>query len=143
MYITFILFTDAGHCSEDEDEEDECDEDMAIPWHDNAMFEINRKWFESPCGKKTPPRQAKQHTRKVRAVMSACSLQGFKLSCLFYKVTMRDCWLTEFEKIRKAGTVKSYCHSLRFFYRILDSDKPMEAKAFFPKLSEMVIVIDR
>ena len=106
------------------------------------MFEMFRKWLESPCAKKTPPRQAKQHARQVRAVMSACNPQGFKLSCLFDKVSIRDCWLTEFEKIRKAGTVKSYCHSLRFFYRFLDSDKPMEAKTFFPKLSEMVIVMD-
>ena len=55
---------------------------------------------------------------------------------------MRDCCLTEFKKIRKAGTVKSYCHSLPFFYRFLDSDKPMKAKAFFRKSSEMVIVMD-
>ena len=39
----FYLFTDAGYCSEDEDEEDECDEDMEIPWHDNTMFEMFRK----------------------------------------------------------------------------------------------------
>ena len=77
----FYLFTDAGYCSEDEDEEDECDEDMEIPWHDNTMFEMFRKWLESPCGKKKPPRQAKQHARQVRAVMSACNPQGFKLSC--------------------------------------------------------------
>ena len=55
---------------------------------------------------------------------------------------MRDCCLTKFEKIRKAGTVKNYCHSLPFFYRFLNSDKPIEAKAFFRKLSEMVIVMD-
>ena len=55
---------------------------------------------------------------------------------------MRDCCLTKFEKIRKAGTVKNYCHSLPSFYRFLDSDKPIEAKAFFRKLSEMVIVMD-
>ena len=48
----FYLFTDAGYCSEDEDEEDKCDEDMEIPWHDNTMFEMFRKWLESPCGKK-------------------------------------------------------------------------------------------
>ena len=48
----FYLFTDTGYCSEDEDEEDECDEDMAIPWHDNTMFEMFQKWLESPCGKK-------------------------------------------------------------------------------------------
>ena len=74
--------------------------------------------------------------------MPACNPQGFKLSDLFDKLIMRDSWLTEFEKIRKAGTLKSYCHSLRFFYRFLNSDEPMEGKLFFPKLLEMVIAMD-
>ena len=75
-------------------------------------------------------------------MIPACNPQGFKLSYLFDKVIMRDSWLTRFEKIRKAGTVKSYCHSLRLFYRLLNKDESMEAKVFFPKLLEKVIAMD-
>ena len=88
------------------------------------------------------PRQAKQHDRQVWTVMPACNPQGFKLSYLFDKVIMQDSWLTQFENIRKAGTVKSYCHSLRLFYRFLNKDEPMEAKVFFQKLLEKVIAMD-
>ena len=63
MYY-FYLFTDAGYCSEDEDEGDESDEDMAIPWHDNTMFEMFRKWLESPCGKK--PHHARPNNMQDR-----------------------------------------------------------------------------
>ena len=39
----FYLFTATGYCSEDKVEGDESDEDMAIPWDDDTMFEMFQK----------------------------------------------------------------------------------------------------
>ena len=39
----FYFFTATGYCSEDKVEGDESDEDMAIPWDDDTMFEMFQK----------------------------------------------------------------------------------------------------
>ena len=46
------------------------------------------------------------------------------MSNIFHKRTLRDKWLSKFEKERRPGTVKSYLGALNQFYIFLKCERP-------------------
>ena len=51
------------------------------------------------------------------------------LSNKFHKRTLRDKWLSKFEKERRPGTVKSYLGALNQFYIFLKCERPPQIDA--------------
>ena len=80
--------------------------------------------------------------RQVIVILKDCSDSTFDMSCLFDRKSIRDKWLISFEIKRKPGTVKSYIHSLRFFYKFIISDEPLECSKYKGKCSSLVIMCD-
>ena len=94
-------------------------EQLDIP----VVFEKFESWLEGPDGGRKDKRCAIQCSRQVQMVVQAISPQNPKLSNIFRKNILRDKWLSEFEKNRQPGTVKSYLGALSKFYVFLKSEK--------------------
>ena len=88
--------------------------------------------------------QAKQHARKVWAVIPACHWRGLQLSCLSDKVPIQDCWMTEFKKRRKAEIVQQLLRfPFAFFITFSIIIRQWGPKYFYLlKYLEVVIFID-
>ena len=89
------------------------------PRKNSSIFEDFRHWLVTPDGKRKPLRQSKQHERQVQAILQECTEGSFELKKLFDRKLLRNKSLNHFELHRKAGTVKSYLHSLRLFYKFI------------------------
>lgn len=110
---------------DEEDDEDECFEAILMPLEREKEFEQFFSWMTSVDGKSKSPRCARQHVRQVQSILSNASQGWFNLDALLDRKALRDLWLTNFEKRRQPGTVKSYLNSLRYFYRYCLCDSPV------------------
>ena len=110
------------------------------PWKNSSIFEDFRHWLVSPDGKRKPLRQSKQHERQVQAILQECSEGSFELKKLFDRKVLRNKWLNHFELRRKAGTVKSYLHSLRLFYKFIICEEV--EKDYISECPRMIVVME-
>ena len=104
------------------------------------MFTEFRHWMTSPDGKSKSLRQAKQHERQVLSILQDASSKKFEMCDLFDRNKVRDNWLLLFEVNRQAGTVKSYLHSLRFFYKFLMCEH--KDHDFTGECPRMIVVVE-
>ena len=80
--------------------------------------------------------------RQVEYVLQESSQRSFEMSFLFNRKAIRDNWLLYFEQRRKPGTLKSYIHSLRFFYKFVICDEPEQCTLFLSKCNAMIVIMD-
>ena len=112
-----------------------------MPWK-TSVFDEFFNWLVSPDGKSKSKRQATQHFRQVQLILKQTSQETFAFRCFFDRKALRDKWLLQFESMRKAGTIKSYLYSLRFFYKFMQTDHPECLTRFEDRCPEMINVID-
>ena len=72
--------------------------------------------------------------------MQECSEGSFELKKLFDRKVLRNKWLNHFELRRKAGTVKSYLHSLRLFYKFIICEEV--EKDYVTECPRMIVVME-
>ncbi|XP_057304499.1 uncharacterized protein LOC130641636 [Hydractinia symbiolongicarpus] len=128
--------------SEDEDEEDENMDIIITPWRNESHFDKFELWLVSPDGKRKNKRAAKQHSRQVQLILKDTSQDSYELSVLFDRMKIRNQWLLNFEKRRKAGTIKSYLHSLCHFYKYILCDTPVLFKDFVKDCPSMIVIME-
>ena len=131
---------DAQDEDEEEDEEDENFECILTPWRKSPVFDEFLRWLVSPDAKAKPHRQANQHVQQVMVILRDTSENTFDLASLFDKKAIRDKWLLTFEVKRKAGTVKSYISSLRYFYYFVIADYPKECLSYREKCHALCVI---
>ena len=81
-------------------------------WKNSSYIKSYENWLLSPDGKRKPPRQAKQYCRQVELILKETSKGTFQYELLFDSKLIRENWIHDFEKVRKAGTIVNYLHSL-------------------------------
>ena len=118
--------------NEDEDEEDENLDMLITPWKELPVLQQFNSWLISPNGKGKTTRHARQHVQQVEIILQESSQCSFHIENLFDRKNIQDNWLLYFEQARKLGTVKSYIHSLRYFYKFVLCDDPKECAPFAP-----------
>ena len=110
----------------DEESENEADNDcpeVVLP-DEQDMFKHFEKWLESPDGSRKSEPNAIQCSRQVQLVLQYINPEKPSLEDLLCKKTLRDEWLSKFEKERCPGTVKSYLGALKQFYVFLECECP-------------------
>ena len=75
-----------------------------------------QEWLKGPDGGRKDEKCANQCKRQVQMVIEFIDSKNPSLTLLMSKRTIRDKWLTEFEKVKQPGTVKSYLGTLNLFY---------------------------
>ena len=118
---------------EDEDEKDDNLEVLITPWKELPVLQQFNCWLVSPDAKGKGTRQARQHVQQVEIMLQESSQGSFHMENLFDRKNICDNWLLYFEQARKLGTVKSYIHSLRCFYKFVLCDDPKECTPFASK----------
>ena len=78
----------------------------------------------------------------MEVIYRDASKGSFIAESLFDRIKIRENWLLEFETRRKAGTVKSYLHSLCFFYKYLLCDVPAMFSAFIKDCPTMIVIME-
>ena len=128
--------------NEDEDEEDENLDQPLTSWKEFELLSQFSRWLVSPDRKSKNTCQAKQHVRQVEVILQDSSQHSFELEFLFNQQSIRDKWLLTFEQKRKPGTVKSYLHSLIFFYKVILCDESEECARFILKCNSMIAAME-
>ena len=128
--------------NEDEDEEDENLDQPLTSWKEFELLGLFSRWLVSPDGKSENARQAKQHVRQVEVILQDSSQHSFELELLFNQQSIRDKWLLTFEQKRKPRTVKSYLHSLIFFYEVILCDESEECAPFMLKCNSVIVAME-
>ena len=75
-----------------------------------------QEWLKGPEGGRKDKKCANQCKRQVQMVIEFIDSKNPSLTLLMSKRTIQDKWLTEFEKVKQPGTVKSYLGTLNQFY---------------------------
>ena len=96
------------------------------------------KWLQTADGGRKDEINAFQCSRRIEMVMQYISPENPSMKNLLHKQTLRDCWLTKFEKERQPGTVKSYLGALRQFYSFLQCESPRNINASEKTLSSLI-----
>ena len=128
--------------NEDEDEEDENLDQPLTSWKEFQLLSQFSRWLVSPDGKSKNVCQAKQHVRQVEVILQDSSQHCFELEFLFNQKNIKEKWLLTFEQKRKPGTVKSYLHSLIFFYKVILCDESEECASFILKCDSMIVAME-
>jgi len=136
--LLFVISVNSD--DEDEDIDDEEVNLIMTPWK-SSIFDTFENWLCSPDGKCKPRRQSIQHSRQSLVILKECSDHTFNFESIFNRKSLRDKWLCKIEIEKKPGTVKSYLHSLRFFYQYVLCEKPEALSSYVKKCEELIIVI--
>ena len=65
------------------------------------------------------------------------------LTLTMHQQSIRDRWLLKFEQKGKPRTVKSYLHSLSFFYKFILCNELEEYASFIMKYNSMIVAMER
>ena len=103
------------------------------------MFKHFEKWLASPDGSRKSEPNAIQCSRQVQLVLQYINPEKPSLKDLLCKRTLRDEWLSNFERERRPGTVKSYLGALKQFYVFLECECPDRIDAPSTLLSAMSV----
>ena len=125
----------------DEESENEADNDcpeVVLP-DEQDMFKHFEKWLESPDGSRKSEPNAIQCSRQVQLVLQYINPEKPSLEDLLCKKTLRDEWLSKFEKERRPGTVKWYLGALKQCYVFLECECPDRIDAPSTLLSAMSV----
>ena len=128
----------------DEENENEADNnclnipEVILP-DEEDMFKHFEQWLASPDGSRKSEPNAIQCSRQVQLVFQYINPEKPSLKDLLCKRTLRDKWLSNFERERRPGTVKSYLGALKQFYVFLECECPDRIDAPSMLLSAMSV----
>ena len=83
------------------------------------LFVKFEEWLKGPDGGMKDDRCAGQCRRQIQLVTNFIDLENPNLNNILHKRTLRDKWLTIFDKDKQPGTVKSYLGALNQFFVFL------------------------
>ena len=81
-----------------------------------------KNWLMGPDGGRKDDKVASQCKRQVQLVAEFINPESPSINSLMSKNVLRDDWLTNFEKLKKPGTLKSYLGTLNQFYIYVQSE---------------------
>lgn len=96
------------------------------------------KWLQTADGGRKDELNAFQCSRRIEMVVQYIDPENPSLKNLLDKQTLRDCWLTKFEKEGQPGTVKSYLGALKQFYSFLQCESPRNINASEKTLGSLI-----
>ncbi|XP_028415023.1 uncharacterized protein LOC114538102 [Dendronephthya gigantea] len=99
------------------------------------LFNNFEAWLQGPDGGRKEERVARQCSRQIQMVVEYIDKEKRDLKNILQKHILRDKWLTQFEKDKRPGTVKSYLASLNHFYVFLKCENPPQVDASEEMLS--------
>ena len=105
--------------------------------NEQGMFKHFEKWLQSPDGSRKSELNAIQCSCLVQLVLQFINPEQLSLKDLLCKRTLRDEWLSKFERKKCPGTVKSYLGALKQFYVFLECECRDEIDAPSSLLSAM------
>ena len=92
----------------------------------DVIMQNFKDWLMSVDGRHKNERSAQQCSRQVLHILKYISPGEFRIDALFDRISLRTDWLGIFDKIRQAGTVRTYLNSMKRFFEYVLCDKPKD-----------------